>query len=335
MAFDVASLLEFIAASPSPYHAVATRGGPPGGGRFQRAATRPTRGPTCPSEGYVVRGGAIVAWRRPDGAARPRARAPRRRPHRLAEPAHQAATRTRARSAGASSPSRSTAAPCRTRGSTATSACRAASCWHDGDVRLVRADRPLARVAQLAIHLDRDVNERGLVLDKQQHLTPIWGLGQVRDGQFALLARRPGRRGRRATSPRGTSCSTTSRRPTPPGRRRRAHRLGPARQPVLVLVRASRRSALVKPRRPRAARGAVRPRGGRLVDRPPGAAGPLLEHVLDPPGRRRAAPAPTTGPASLAASVCVSADMAHAVHPNYPERHEPEPPAAAQRRARC
>src|SRR6185436_18843730 len=32
--------------------------------------------------------------------------------------------------------------------------------------RLLRADRPLLRVAQLAIHLDREVNDRGLVLDK-------------------------------------------------------------------------------------------------------------------------------------------------------------------------
>lgn len=33
---------------------------------------------------------------------------------------------------------------------------------------------PIARVSQLAIHLDREVNERGLVLDKQQHLVPSW-----------------------------------------------------------------------------------------------------------------------------------------------------------------
>jgi len=44
--------------------------------------------------------------------------------------------------------------------------------------RLLRVDRPLLRVAQLAIHLDREVNDRGLVLDKQLHMAPIWALGR-------------------------------------------------------------------------------------------------------------------------------------------------------------
>ena len=47
----------------------------------------------------------------------------------------------------------------------------------DGRILLVQVDQPLARVPQLAIHLDRDVNEQGLALDKQLHLTPVWGLG--------------------------------------------------------------------------------------------------------------------------------------------------------------
>ncbi len=41
--------------------------------------------------------------------------------------------------------------------------------------RLFRVDEPTLRVAQLAIHLDRDVNERGLQLDRQLHLAPVWG----------------------------------------------------------------------------------------------------------------------------------------------------------------
>ncbi|MFM7297565.1 MAG: M18 family aminopeptidase [Planctomycetota bacterium] len=46
------------------------------------------------------------------------------------------------------------------------------------EARLVLCNRPLARVPQLAIHLDREVNARGLVLDPQAHLAPVWGLGR-------------------------------------------------------------------------------------------------------------------------------------------------------------
>lgn len=49
---------------------------------------------------------------------------------------------------------------------------------------LFRSPEAQLRVAQLAIHLDRGVNERGLVLDPQQHLTPIWGLGSPTEGDF-------------------------------------------------------------------------------------------------------------------------------------------------------
>ena len=54
-----------------------------------------------------------------------------------------------------------------------------------------------------------------------------------------------------------------------------------------------------------------------------GAAGPLLEHVLE---RLALATGGTRADflAQLAASSCISADNAHSVHPNYPERHEPD-----------
>lgn len=46
----------------------------------------------------------------------------------------------------------------------------------DGSERLVRIHRPLARVPQLAIHLDRKVNDEGLRLNPQTQLAPVWGL---------------------------------------------------------------------------------------------------------------------------------------------------------------
>jgi aspartyl aminopeptidase len=53
-----------------------------------------------------------------------------------------------------------------------------------------------------------------------------------------------------------------------------------------------------------------------------GASGPLLEHILE---RLVLARGGTRDDLlrALAASTCVSADNAHAVHPNYTERHEP------------
>jgi len=40
---------------------------------------------------------------------------------------------------------------------------------------LYSAARPLARVPQLAIHLDREIGDKGLHLDRHQHMTPVWG----------------------------------------------------------------------------------------------------------------------------------------------------------------
>src|SRR5919107_1044522 len=54
---------------------------------------------------------------------------------------------------------------------------------YDGSTVLVDVHRPLLRVPQLAIHLDRQVNQ-GLTLDPQQHLSPIWGLGAPAEGDL-------------------------------------------------------------------------------------------------------------------------------------------------------
>jgi aspartyl aminopeptidase len=45
----------------------------------------------------------------------------------------------------------------------------------DGEESLFQYSQPLARVPQLAIHLDREISERGLLLDKFQHTSPLWG----------------------------------------------------------------------------------------------------------------------------------------------------------------
>lgn len=53
------------------------------------------------------------------------------------------------------------------------------------EVRLMRDDRPILRIPQLAIHLDRDIREKGLHVDPQKHLVPLWGLGPGEEGTVA------------------------------------------------------------------------------------------------------------------------------------------------------
>jgi aspartyl aminopeptidase len=67
--------------------------------------------------------------------------------------------------------------------------------FRDGTSALVRTG-PLLRFPQLAVHLDRAVNSEGLKLDPQRHLNPVIGLGDVEHndlvGHLAKLAGRTG-----------------------------------------------------------------------------------------------------------------------------------------------
>lgn len=49
----------------------------------------------------------------------------------------------------------------------------------DGDTvrqQLFALDEPLLRIPQLAIHLDREISEKGLLLNRQLHMAPVYGL---------------------------------------------------------------------------------------------------------------------------------------------------------------
>lgn len=46
----------------------------------------------------------------------------------------------------------------------------------ENSTKLIRFDQVLLRIPQLAIHLDREVNKRGLILNEQTHLPPIFSL---------------------------------------------------------------------------------------------------------------------------------------------------------------
>lgn len=56
-----------------------------------------------------------------------------------------------------------------------------------GNAHRVRIARPLARINQCAIHLDRTVNEQGLKLNPQTHLIPVWGLANTAENPVTQL----------------------------------------------------------------------------------------------------------------------------------------------------
>lgn len=49
--------------------------------------------------------------------------------------------------------------------------------------RLVRVDRPILRVPSLAIHLNREIRDSGLQLNKQKHLPPVLTMAPSGDGE--------------------------------------------------------------------------------------------------------------------------------------------------------
>src|SRR4029450_5420145 len=57
-------------------------------------------------------------------------------------------------------------------------------------LRLLRVGRAVCCIPQLAIHLDREVTQKGLVVDAQHHLSPIWGITDGTspvEGQFGAF----------------------------------------------------------------------------------------------------------------------------------------------------
>lgn len=198
----------------------------------------------------------------------------------------------------------------------------------DGDgVRseLVRSDSPQLRVAQLAIHLDREVNDKGLLLDRQRHVIPIWATGRS-DGA-GLKAWLASQLDVAPSEVLGWDLSCFDFQP---------HSLLGRDGEFLCVGRlddlASCHSAVAA--LTRVAADLEEPAVVILLDHEEvgsststGAASSHVRHVLE---RRSRALGMDTREwlASLDASMVLSADMAHATHPNYQDRHEPNHPIA-------
>jgi aspartyl aminopeptidase len=172
------------------------------------------------------------------------------------------------------------------------------------------------------VHLDREVNDRGLALDRQQHLTPVWGLGQPAEGAFAQWLGTELGVGRSVAS-----WDLLVHDLTPPARLGVDDELLAAgRLDNLCSCFAATEALLAAAERQDRQE---RPLVIALFDHEEvgsasatGADGPMLEWALVRLVRGVGGDADDVV-AALSASACVSADMAHSVHPNYPERHEP------------
>ena len=192
---------------------------------------------------------------------------------------------------------------------------------NDGTAIDVRVDEAICRVPQLAIHLDRDVNERGLVLDRQLHMTPVWGSGSPRVGEFAQWL---GDRVGVATEAIAVwdLCLFDRTPPEVLGADRSLLAAGRLDNQVSCWAAVE---AIVANTQPKGSTAVIALFDHEEVgsESATGAAGPLLEHVLERLSQGCGA-SRSEFLAQLATSTCVSADNAHAVHPNYRERHEPE-----------
>ena len=191
----------------------------------------------------------------------------------------------------------------------------------DDGTSVLTATGPLLRLPQLAIHLDREANDH-LALDKQTQTQPVWGLGEADSAD--LLGELAREAGVDAARIRGYDIVTAdAARGAVFGSddvffaSGRLDDLASVHAGVVALQRAADgfdgdHIAMLAVFDHEEVGSATRS----------GAAGPFLSDVLERVwlglGADREAQL-----RAMAASWCVSSDVGHAVHPNYPQKHDP------------
>jgi len=314
---DVArDLLTFIDAAPTPFHAVAEAAR-----RLDDAGYAADGLDGAAERGYVIADGALVAWHRGGAAAAP---------FRIIG-AHTDSPNLRIR------PQPDTGRAGWQQLGVEVYGGSLVNSWLDRDLglagrvavrsaegpslRLLRIDRPILRVPQLAIHLDREVNDRGLLLNKQLHLTPVWALGSPELGGFRrFLADEL-----ELDAAHIVSWDLMAYDVVPGTLAGRDDELVSAsRLDNLCSCHAAIEALIARPAE------ATDTAVVALFDHEEvgsqsarGAAGAFLGSVLE--RLHLAAGGDRAGYLqALASSMCLSTDMAHATHPNYPDRHEPD-----------
>ncbi|GAB6899027.1 M18 family aminopeptidase [Kineosporia succinea] len=309
-------LADFISASPSPYHAVAEVVRRLGAEGFTEQVESQPWG-TAPGGRYLVRDGTVLAWYVGENVA-PGA------PFRIfAAHTDSPTLKVKPHPDGGAAGWRQ-----------ANVEVYGGALWNswldrdlglagrlallDGTVVPVHVDRPLLRVPQLAVHLDRQVNSEGLKLDPQRHLLPVWGLGRPAEGDLIrFLAGQAGVDAEAVAAHDLTVHDLTA--PATLGQDDelfagpRLDNQASVHSGLTALIRAARQNPSTIP----VFVGFDHEEIG--SDSATGAAGPLLEQVLT-----RLAGGLEERYRSFALSRCLSVDVTQAAHPNYLERHEPD-----------
>ncbi len=188
------------------------------------------------------------------------------------------------------------------------------------EAKLVDLSRPVARVPNLAIHLNRGVNNDGLVLNAQKHLAPVVGLGKegalremiaaaLKVETSALLGYDLSFYDTEHAAIGGVSDELlfTARLDNLAS----CHAATTALAAVAGEASASTRLIVLYDHEECGSRSAI------------GAAGTVLRDTLDRITDSLEKREPQARQRAMARSILISADMAHGIHPNYADQHEP------------
>ena len=316
------SLIDFVTASPSSYHAATEVARRLDAAGFTRADETVSWEGDLPRRGYVIRDGAIAAWALPEaltpGAGLRIVGAHTDSPALKLKPAAALV-----RSGWQLINAEVYGGPLLASFLDRELGLAGRLTTRDGAVHLVRTG-PIARVAQIAPHLDRSVNDT-LHLDRQTHLLPLWSLAGPDAAPDAVETHLCEIAGIDPAELAGHDVLTY---PTQAPARfgRDGEFLASSRLDNLSSVHAGLVALEAL-----AASGAQPVEPVILVafdheevgsDTRSGAGGPFLETLL----RRLARVLGVSGDgleALLARSTCVSADAGHSVHPAYAHLHDP------------
>lgn len=195
-----------------------------------------------------------------------------------------------------------------------------------GKTELVRLPGSVCRIPNLAIHLNREVNKEGLVVNPQTHLVPLWALekqgpGSVMELVTAALAGTPSAGARSSDIVGFDLCLFDTQGAALGGSSgeflssARLDNLGSCYPAHAALIAAGDAGATTRV----VALYDHEEVGSQTAS---GARSLLLETVLERLTHAYADTPRDAVPRALARSFFVSADMAHAVHPNYPDKHD-------------